>query len=146
MRKDRITMTPSRFDVRANDVSGEGAAIIKPWKPFALDPDYAGAWIVAGDIDGDGHVEIVSAKNVDVDGVHYTSSVVPHRLDGSVFWRSGDPTEGRNLRLTATFDHAEKVSGTGGRPLRSIDAHGRHLRCPRHESFPRPSSHTNIPP
>ena len=96
MRKDGKTMTPSLFDVRAKDVSSKGVPVIRPWKRIALDPDYAGAWIVAGDIDGDGHVEIVSAKNFDADDIHYTSSVVAHRLDGSVLWRWGDPAEGRN--------------------------------------------------
>ncbi|MHC4563431.1 MAG: rhamnogalacturonan lyase family protein [Planctomycetota bacterium] len=89
-------MTPSLFDVRANDLSNDGVPLIKPWKRIALDPDYAGAWVVAGDVDGDGQVEILSAKNHDVDDIHYTSSVVVHRLDGSVLWRWGDPAEGRN--------------------------------------------------
>ncbi|HDZ21532.1 hypothetical protein LCGC14_0124150 [marine sediment metagenome] len=96
MHKDGQTMTPSLFDVRANDLSSEGVPVIRPWKRIALDPDYAGAWIVAGDVDGDGQVEIVSAKNFDADDVHYTSSVIVHRLDGSVLWRWGDPAGGRN--------------------------------------------------
>ena len=96
MPKPVSTMTPSRFDVRANGVSSKGASFIKPWQRFALDSDYAGAWIVAGDVDGDGAVEIVSARNHDTDDIHYTSSVVVHRLDGSVVWRWGDPSEGRN--------------------------------------------------
>jgi outer membrane protein assembly factor BamB len=96
MRKDGKNMRPRLFDVRANDVSNEGVPVIKPWKRFVLDPDYAGAWIVAGDVDGDGQVEIVSAKNVDKNDNHYTSSVVVHRLDGSVLWRWGNPSEGRN--------------------------------------------------
>jgi len=94
------TMQPKLFDVRANDVrprvGDQGVPILQPWKRVTLDPDYAGAWIVAGDVDGDGQVEIVSAKNYNENDVHYTSSVVVHRLDGSVLWRWGDPAEGRN--------------------------------------------------
>ena len=89
-------MRPKLFDVRANDVSNEGVPVIKPWKRIVIDPDYAGAWIIAGDVDGDDHVEIVSAKNVDKNDSHYTSSVVVHRLDGSVLWRWGNPSAGRN--------------------------------------------------
>jgi len=96
MHKDGTIMTPSLFDVRANDVSNDGVPLIKPWRRIALDADYAGAWIVAGDVNGDGQVEIVSAKNFDAKDIHYTSSVVVHRLDGSVLWRWGDPAEGRN--------------------------------------------------
>jgi len=96
MRKDGTAMTPSLFDVRANDIPNDGLPLIRPWKRVTLDPDYAGSWIIAGDVDGDGQVEIVSAKNFDANDIHYTSSVVVHRLDGSVLWRWGDPAEGRN--------------------------------------------------
>jgi hypothetical protein len=68
---------------------------IRPWRRVALDPDYAGAWVVAGDLDGDGVPEIVSARNVDRDDVHYTSAVVAQRLDGAVLWRWGNPKIGR---------------------------------------------------
>jgi len=68
---------------------------VQPWKIIALDPEYSGAWVVAGDLTGDGAVEIVSARNVDEHDVHYTSAVVAQRLDGSVLWRWGDPKVGR---------------------------------------------------
>jgi outer membrane protein assembly factor BamB len=68
---------------------------IQPWRTIRLDPNYSGAWVVAGDLDGDGQVEIVSARNVDQNDVHYTSAVVAHRLDGSVLWRWGNPKIGR---------------------------------------------------
>lgn len=69
--------------------------VIQPWRTIALDPEYSGAWVVAGDLDGDGAVEIVSARNVDNNDVHFTSAVVAQRLDGSVLWRWGDPKIGR---------------------------------------------------
>lgn len=94
--KDGKKMKPARFNVRANDVSNDGVPVIKPWKRIVLDPDYAGAWIVAGDVDGNGKAEIVSARNVDENDNHYTSSVVVHRLDGPVLWRWGNPNSGRN--------------------------------------------------
>ncbi len=68
---------------------------IAPWRTIILDPDYSGAWVVAGDLDGDGQVEVVSARNVDQNDVHYTSAVVAQRLDGTVLWRWGDPGIGR---------------------------------------------------
>lgn len=69
--------------------------VVQPWRTVALDPEYSGAWVVAGDLDGEGAVEIVSARNVDRNDVHFTSAVVAQRLDGSVLWRWGDPTIGR---------------------------------------------------
>lgn len=68
---------------------------IQPWKVVPLDPAYSGAWVITGDLDGDGQAEIVSARNVDHNDVHYTSAVVAQRLDGSVLWRWGDPGVGR---------------------------------------------------
>ena len=81
-------MKPKLFDTCANDL--EPKEIVQPWKQIELDPEYAGAWLVAGDLDGDGEVEIVSARNVNQDDNHYTCSVNAYRLDGRVLWRWGD--------------------------------------------------------
>ncbi len=83
------------FDVDQTGDPAGGAPVIQPWKRVALDPEYGGAWVVAGDLDGDRAVEIVSARNVDRRDVHYTSAVVAQRLDGSVLWRWGNPRIGR---------------------------------------------------
>jgi len=77
------------------DSAGVPAPVVQPWRQLALDPEYSGAWVVAGDLDSDGTVEVVSARNVDRNDVHYTSAAVAQRLDGSVLWRWGDPTVGR---------------------------------------------------
>jgi hypothetical protein len=75
--------------------------VIQPWRVVGLDPEYSGAWIVAGDLDGDGLPEIVSAQNKGTENVnqktdfHYTSALVAQRLDGRVLWRWGDPKIGR---------------------------------------------------
>lgn len=79
----------------ADGAAQTAVPVIKPWAKVALDPDYAGAWVVASDLDGDGKVDIVSARNVDKNDVHYTSAVVAQRLDGSVLWRWGKPKIGR---------------------------------------------------
>ena len=69
--------------------------LVQPWKRIALDPEFGGAWVVAGDLDGDGTVEIVSARNVDQNDVHFTSAVVAQRLDSSMLWRWGNRKIGR---------------------------------------------------
>jgi len=74
---------------------GDRVPVIQPWRRVTLDPEYSGAWIVAGDLDGDGKVDIVSARNVDNNDVHFTSAVVAQRLDSSVLWRWGNPKVGR---------------------------------------------------
>jgi hypothetical protein len=69
--------------------------VVQPWKRITLDPEFSGAWVVAGDLDGDGAVEIVSARNVDQNDVHFTSAVVAQKLDSKVLWRWGNPSIGR---------------------------------------------------
>ena len=90
-----MPVKPSCFQtVDEGDLQGL-APKVQPWKRVPLDPDYSGAWTLVGDVDGDGQVEIVSARNVNVGDVHYTSAVVAQRLDGSVLWRWGNPAVGR---------------------------------------------------
>jgi len=85
-------VSPSRFDVHVNDIPETSVPVVHPWKTIQLDPGYRGGWLVAGDLTGDGIAEIVSAKNgVPANDVHFTSSVVVHRLDGSVLWKWGNP-------------------------------------------------------
>jgi hypothetical protein len=86
---------PVFFDTVAHRDPADQIPLIRPWKEVPLDLNYSGAWVITGDIDGDGHVEIVSARNVNLGDVHYTSAVVAQRLDGQVLWRWGDPKIGR---------------------------------------------------
>ncbi len=69
--------------------------LIQPWRVVRLEPDYGGQWAVAGDLDGDGQPEIISAENFNQDDTHYTSAVAAQKLDGSVLWTWGDPDIGR---------------------------------------------------
>jgi len=68
---------------------------VAPWRTLTLDAEYGGEWVVAGDVDGDGQIEIVSARNVNNGDNHFTSSVAVQKLDGSILWRWGDPKRGR---------------------------------------------------
>lgn len=85
------------FDTEDKQPPGAGVPAIAPWRIVDLDADYGGQWVVAGDLDRDGTVELVSCENVNVGDVHYTSTAVAHRLDGSVLWRWGDPEAGRKV-------------------------------------------------
>jgi len=83
------------FDIKDAELSRENTVEVSPWKIVQLDPDYGGQWVVAGDLDGDGEVEIVSAENHNEGDIHYTSAAVAQKLDGTVLWRWGDPDIGR---------------------------------------------------
>ena len=95
--RETSQITPQLFDVRVNEMSTENIPRITSWKIIEIDTAYAGSWIVAGDVDGDGEVEILSARNVDRNDVHYTCSVVAYKLDGTLLWRWGQPEIGRNI-------------------------------------------------
>ena len=83
------------FDTKDNDDATQEAPSVRPWKSLRLDLECGGHWVLAGDVDGDGEVEIVSAQNVDHEDVHYTSSVAAQKLDGTVLWRWGNPNLGQ---------------------------------------------------
>lgn len=83
------------FQTEALGEPSAHAPVVSPWRTVVLDPQYAGQWTVVGDVDGDREVEIVSARNVDLNDNHFTSAVVAQRLDGSVLWKWGDPAIGR---------------------------------------------------
>lgn len=85
----------SVFDVVDNGLADPAVPGFVPWKTITLDPDYGGQWVVAGDVDGDGAVEIVSAENFNEVDTHYTSAVAVQRLDGSLVWHWGNPDIGR---------------------------------------------------
>jgi outer membrane protein assembly factor BamB len=86
-----------RFDTQDTNEPSDDVPTIQPWRAVDLDPEYGGQWVVTGDVDGDGQVEVVSCENVNEGDVHYTSTAVAQKLDGSVLWRWGDPKPGRKI-------------------------------------------------
>jgi hypothetical protein len=85
------------FDTRDVGEVRDKGPLIEPWRTVTLDPEYGGEWVVAGDLDNDGKPEIVSAENFNKDDVHYTSTAVAQKIDGTVLWRWGDPAAGRKV-------------------------------------------------
>jgi len=85
------------FDTSDTDETRDTVPVIRPWRVVELDGEYGGQWIVAGDLDGDGDAEIVSAENFNKNDVHYTSTAVAQDLDGTVRWRWGEPAVGRKV-------------------------------------------------
>jgi outer membrane protein assembly factor BamB len=88
---------PLYYDIKDVGEPTDKQSMIWPWKVVCLDVEYGGQWIVAGDVDGDGQVEIVSSENVNKDDVHYTSTAVAQELDGTVLWKWGKPDIGRKI-------------------------------------------------
>jgi hypothetical protein len=75
------------FDVTASKTD---APMIMPWKSIRPDAAYHGQWLVAGDLDGDGRAELVTARHID----QRVTTVLVMKLDGSVLWRWGQANTG----------------------------------------------------
>jgi len=86
---------PTRWDLDLTAGPPPDAPRIAPWRTIAMDQTFGGQWLVAGDVDGDGECELVSARNVDEKDVHYTCSVAVQKLDGTLLWTWGDSAIGR---------------------------------------------------
>ena len=67
------------------DAMSAKGPVVAPWKSFSPDAPYHGAWLVAGDLDGDGRAEVVTARNA---GQAVTAAVAT-TLDGATLWRWG---------------------------------------------------------
>ncbi|MBN2150152.1 MAG: hypothetical protein JW839_01775, partial [Candidatus Lokiarchaeota archaeon] len=59
--------------------------IIKPWKVIPKLPEFAGAWVVSGDLDGDGDLEFVTGRNV----AQHITAIAALMQDGSTLWTWG---------------------------------------------------------
>ena len=78
------------FETKACGAPSADAPIIDAWRTITLDAEYGGYWVVVGDVDGDGEIEIVSAQNYNSSDNHFTSSVAVQKLDGSILWQWGE--------------------------------------------------------
>nr|MDO8087864.1 hypothetical protein [Candidatus Sigynarchaeum springense] len=102
--------------------------LIEPWKVVEKPPEFAGAWVVTGDLDGDGELELVTGRNV----AQHVTAIAALMLDGSVLWTwggsgAGDYQIGYDIPLQI-YDidgcgHPEVLFSTGRtlRVLRGFD-------------------------
>jgi len=83
------------FEVTHVDNAMPEVPVMSPKLSVPLDPTTDGQWFVTGDIDGDGAVEIVTARNHTDEGTPpHVTSVTARKLDGSMLWQWGDPAAG----------------------------------------------------
>lgn len=72
------------------DTTKAAGPLIMPWRAFEPDPAFHGQWLVAGDLDGDGVAEIVTARHEN----QSVSALGAWKLDGSALWKHGTPGAG----------------------------------------------------
>ncbi len=78
------------FDVTHDSGPPADVPAISPKLSIPLDPAIDGQWFVTGDIDGDGEVEIITARNeMDETTPPHVTAVVARKLDGSILWTWG---------------------------------------------------------
>ena len=99
------------FDVDAHAPEDDQVAVVKPWRHLVVDPDHAAAWIVAGDVDGDGEMEIVGAPQSPRYGRSLRYRRERPKLDGT---RPGGAGERREPAIPswATTSPVNSTTGT----------------------------------
>ncbi|HOX38916.1 MAG TPA: hypothetical protein PL033_13075 [Candidatus Brocadiia bacterium] len=85
-----VFLSSDNFKPFVCDTASGEAPIVQPWKSFEPDPAFHGQFLVAGDLDGDGKAEIVTARN---DNQRVTA-VIACKLDGKVLWKWGEANAG----------------------------------------------------
>lgn len=83
-----LTASPEAFHLNAWELDGP---VLMPWRTIEPDAAYHGQWLVAGDLDGDGTAEIVTARQ----DQQRVTTVLATKLDGSVLWHWGEANTGR---------------------------------------------------
>lgn len=73
-----------------SEIRGPQPPLTSPWRSIQLPADLSGQWLVAGDLDGDGTLEFVTARNHQ-QSVTAMSAV---KLDGSLLWTWGEAGAG----------------------------------------------------
>ena len=66
---------------KTDKVNDKDEQVIKQWKIIVQDKDYNGAWVVSGDLTGDGKAELVYTRTLMDGGDHYTASALACTLD-----------------------------------------------------------------
>jgi len=80
---------------------------VRPTRVIAMDTRFAGQWLVAGDLDGDGRVDFLSARN-DRQAITAMSAYGP---DGRVLWRWGKAGAGK---AAINYDVPAQIYDTDG--------------------------------
>jgi len=68
-----------------SEIRGPQPPIVYPWKTIELEADFSGQWFVAGDLDDDGELEFVTARNQH----QSVTAMSAYKLDGTQLWKWG---------------------------------------------------------
>lgn len=112
---------------------------VEPWAALPLDTEYGGVFLLAGDVDNDHEIEIITAKSYVVQDVHHIVSFAVQKLNGARLWTWGEKNrevpqqgsnlgiqvydlngDGRNEVLMATEGYLYELEGATGKELRKL--------------------------
>lgn len=75
-----------------SDVRQLKAPVVHPSAIINMVPEFSGQWLVTGDLDNDGELEFVSARN----DSQLVTAMSAYKLDGTLLWKWGDAGAGRS--------------------------------------------------
>lgn len=90
-----------------SDIRDPEPPIIYPWKVINMNPDFGGQWLVGGDLDGDGEIEFVAARNHD----QIVTALSAYKLDGTLMWTWGKAGAGGTI---LTYDIPVQIHDING--------------------------------
>ena len=96
---------PETFDTRV-DFDTE-LPLIQPDRSIEFDPGFSGEWLVAGDLDGDGEAELLTARNLD----QAVTAMSAYKLDGRLLWQLGRK---RTVGSERTYDVPAQIYDIDG--------------------------------
>ncbi|WP_437202731.1 hypothetical protein [Planctomicrobium sp. SH664] len=157
----KVTVSPqtekeiaARIQKREGELKALQAANPQPklWKKIATVGFGSGRNIRFGDLDGDGQLDILFAKNKpmsDGDAACVLTCLTAVNLDGKILWQKGNPQEGRGIVSNDLPFQIHDVDGDGnnevlcgwGRQLLLLDGKTGEVKksvpCPEVTSYPR---------
>lgn len=99
--------TDNEYLLFSSEIRGPQPPLVSPWKIIDLDADFSGQWLVAGDLDGDGELEFVTARNHS----QAVTAMSAYKLDGTQLWRWGQAGAGGS---TLTYDVPVQIYDING--------------------------------
>ncbi len=102
-----IIVNYTKYPLFFSEIREPQPPIVSPWRTIELEADFSGQWLVAADIDNDGELEFVTARNHS----QSVTAMSAYKLDGAQLWKWGKAGAGGS---TLTYDVPAQIYDING--------------------------------